>query len=79
MRLQALLQQKPFFALAQAHGWQTVYGIAALAICVPMLVMVFLAKEPPDRDAHSSLREHVACLFEQDGWAFSLKIGRAHV
>lgn len=62
-------------ALAQAHGWQTVYGIAALAICVPMLVMVFLAKEPPDRDAHSSLREHVACLFEQDGWAFSLIYG----
>ena len=23
-------------------------------------------------DAHASFREHVACLFEKDGWVFSL-------
>jgi NNP family nitrate/nitrite transporter-like MFS transporter len=34
-------------------------------------VMLFAAKEPPDRE-HQTLREHVACLFEKDGWAFSL-------
>ena len=38
---------------------------------LPMLVMWFAAKEPPDRE-HQTLREHVACLFEKDGWAFSL-------
>jgi MFS transporter, NNP family, nitrate/nitrite transporter len=27
-----------------------VYGFAALASFVPMLVVAFLAKEPPDRD-----------------------------
>ena len=58
--------------LAQAFGWQTVYGLAALAIMLPMLVMIFLAKEPPDLDAHANFREHIACLFEKDGWAFSL-------
>ena len=37
--------------------------------------MVLFAKEPPDVDSHASLREHVACLFEKDGWAFSLIYG----
>ncbi|MDR7269367.1 NNP family nitrate/nitrite transporter-like MFS transporter [Pelomonas saccharophila] len=61
--------------LAQAYGWQTVYAFAAAAILVPMIVMIVFAKEPPDVDAHASLREHVACLFEKDGWAFSLIYG----
>lgn len=58
--------------LAQAFGWTTVYGLAACAILIPMVVMVVFAQEPPDRDAHASFREHIACLFEKDGWAFSL-------
>jgi NNP family nitrate/nitrite transporter-like MFS transporter len=57
--------------LATAYGWQTVYGLAACTMLLPMLVMWFAAKEPPDRE-HQSLREHVACLWEKDGWAFSL-------
>jgi NNP family nitrate/nitrite transporter-like MFS transporter len=59
-------------ALAQAFGWQTVYGIAAVAIAIPMVVMVVFAQEPPDLDKHASFRDHIACLFEKDGWAFSL-------
>ena len=58
--------------LAQAFGWQAVYGFAAAAICMPMVVMIVFAKEPQDVDRHASLCEHVACLFEKDGWAFSL-------
>lgn len=58
--------------LAQAYGWQTVYGFAALASFVPMLVVAFMAKEPPDRDVHAGMREHLACLLEKDGWVFSL-------
>ena len=58
--------------LAQWLGWQAVYGVAAAAIALPMLVMILLAKEPPDVDPHASLRSHTACLFERDGWAFSL-------
>lgn len=57
--------------LATAYGWQTVYGLAACTMLIPMVVMWFAAKEPPDRE-HQSLREHVACLWEKDGWAFSL-------
>ena len=34
--------------------------------------MILFAKEPDDVAPHASLREHVACLFEKDGWAFSL-------
>jgi NNP family nitrate/nitrite transporter-like MFS transporter len=56
--------------LAMKYGWSTVYGLAACTMLLPMLVMWFAAKEPPDRD-HQTLREHVACLFEKDGWVFS--------
>ena len=58
--------------LAQAFGWTTVYGIAAVAILVPMIVMIVFAQEPPDLDKHASFKDHIACLFEKDGWAFSL-------
>lgn len=61
--------------LAQWLGWQSVYGVAAVAILVPMIVMIMLAKEPPDIDSHASFREHIACLFEKDGWVFSLIYG----
>ena len=37
--------------------------------------MVLFAEEPPDVNSRASLREHVACLFEKDGWAFSLIYG----
>ena len=57
--------------LAQAYGWQSVYGLAALSMLLPLAVMWFAAKEPPDREKQT-LREHVACLFEKDGWVFSL-------
>jgi NNP family nitrate/nitrite transporter-like MFS transporter len=58
--------------LAQAFGWVAVYGFAAVAISIPMIVMVVFAKEPTDLDKHATFREHIACLFEKDGWAFSL-------
>ena len=57
--------------LAQAFGWVAVYGFAAVAISIPMVVMVVFAKEPDDLDAHATFKEHIACLFEKDGWAFS--------
>jgi MFS transporter, NNP family, nitrate/nitrite transporter len=58
--------------LAQRFGWQAVYGIAAIGVLVPVVVMIVFAQEPPDIDKHSSFREHIACLFEKDGWAFSI-------
>jgi len=59
-------------ALAQRYGWQAVYGIAAAAMLLPIIAMVVFAKEPTDVDAHATLKEHAACLYEKDGWAFSL-------
>ena len=58
--------------LAQSYGWQAVYGIAAVFMLLPVAGIVFFAQEPPDIDKHASLKEHVACLFEKDGWAFSI-------
>lgn len=57
--------------LATHFGWQAVYGMAAATMVLPMIVMALAAKEPPDRE-HQTFREHTACLYEKDGWAFSL-------
>jgi NNP family nitrate/nitrite transporter-like MFS transporter len=57
--------------LAMKFGWQAVYGLAALTMLLPFAVMWVVAKEPPDRE-RQSFREHIACLFEKDGWVFSL-------
>ncbi len=62
-----------FFApqLAKAYGWQTVYGFAGLMMLLPFFVMLFLAKEPPDREGDHSFLDHVKCLWEPDGWMFN--------
>lgn len=56
--------------LAQHFGWQHVYGFAALFMLLPLLVMIFLAREPRDME-RQSLVEHLSCLWEKDGWAFN--------
>jgi NNP family nitrate/nitrite transporter-like MFS transporter len=57
--------------LALHFGWQKVYGFAALAMFLPLIVMIVFAKEPPDIE-HQTLRQHLACLWEKDGWVFNL-------
>jgi MFS transporter, NNP family, nitrate/nitrite transporter len=56
--------------LATHFGWQHVYGFAAAMMLLPLVVMIFFAKEPPDIE-HQTLREHLKCLWEKDGWAFN--------
>jgi NNP family nitrate/nitrite transporter-like MFS transporter len=56
--------------LAQHFGWQTVYGFAAGMMLLPLTVMILFAKEPPDIE-HQTLRGHLSCLWEKDGWAFN--------
>lgn len=58
--------------LAQAYGWKSVYGLAAVGLLLPLAVMILYAREPNDVNPHAGLREHTACLYEKDGWAFSL-------
>ena len=57
--------------LAQHFGWHQVYGFAALTMLLPLAVMVLFAKEPPDIE-DQTMRKHLSCLFEKDGWAFNL-------
>ena len=62
-----------FFAprLAKIYGWEHVYGIAAVFMLLPLIVMIVFAKEPPDVE-HQTLGQHLKCLFEADGWYFNL-------
>ncbi len=64
----ALLLAPP---VAEAYGWHAVYGWSAMVMLIPLVVMITMAKEPPD-NAHQSLREHLSCLWEKDGWSFNL-------
>jgi NNP family nitrate/nitrite transporter-like MFS transporter len=57
--------------LATRYGWHQVYGFAGLMMLLPLLTMIIFAKEPPDRE-HQSLKEHISCLWEKDGWTFNL-------
>ena len=56
--------------LAMHFGWQHVYGFAAVAMLLPLVSMIVFAKEPPDVE-HQSLKQHLSCLFERDGWYFN--------
>jgi MFS transporter, NNP family, nitrate/nitrite transporter len=38
---------------------------------LPLCVMISFAKEPPDIE-HQTLRQHLRCFTEKDGWAFNL-------
>ena len=58
--------------LATHFGWQKVYGFAGLMMLLPFVVMLFFAKEPPDREEGHSFKDHIQCLWERDGWAFNL-------
>ena len=62
-----------FFApmLAKTYGWQTVYGFAGLMMLLPFLVMLFLAKEPPDREEGHGFLDQIRCLVQPDGWMFN--------
>ncbi len=64
----ALLVAPP---VADAYGWHAVYGWSAVVMLIPLVVMITMAKEPPD-NAHQSLKEHLSCLWERDGWSFNL-------
>lgn len=57
--------------LATAYGWKAVYGMAGLVMLIPLFVMIVFAREPPDRE-HQTLKEHLSCLWEKDGWVFNL-------
>lgn len=57
--------------LAMHFGWQNVYGFAALLMFLPLAVMIFFAQEPPDIE-HQSIKQHLRCLVEADGWYLNL-------
>ena len=57
--------------LATIYGWRSVYGFAAAMMLLPLLAMIFLAKEPPDR-GQQTIQEYLRCLWQTDGWVFNL-------
>ena len=57
--------------IALAYGWRTAY-LAGAGLMVPaFLVMLFLAKEPPDRQK-KELTEYLKVLIQKDSWVFNI-------
>lgn len=63
-----------FFAppLAKAFGWNAVYGFFAIPILVVIALMWILAKEPPDKMEHKSIKQYLSVLAEKDLWIFNI-------
>lgn len=57
--------------LAIAYGWQAVYGFFIILMLIPMFVMLFFAKEPPDQEK-KKLSEYLKVLVNKDAWVFNM-------
>ncbi|MEX2142488.1 MAG: MFS transporter [Pirellulales bacterium] len=57
--------------LANAYGWQAVYGLAALPMVAAMILLQIFAKEPPDRE-QKKLSDYLRVLVDRDAWIFNL-------
>lgn len=67
----AVLAQLLAPPLAAKYNWQTVYGFSIFLLLIPMLLMVLVAKEPPDTE-HKKLRDYLKVVVEKDAWIFNL-------
>jgi NNP family nitrate/nitrite transporter-like MFS transporter len=54
--------------LAQAFGWQTVIGLAAIPLAVALVVYVIFAKDAPNRPPAKKLSEYLDVLKVRDAW-----------
>lgn len=57
--------------LAAAYGWQSVYGFYIILMMIPLLCMIFLAKEPPDQEK-KKLKDYLKVVVEKDAWVFNI-------
>lgn len=57
--------------LAKMFGWKAVYGLSILPMVLAMVVMQFMAKEPPDRE-HKPLKDYLKVLVDKDAWIFNI-------
>ncbi|MBI5587260.1 MAG: NarK/NasA family nitrate transporter [Deltaproteobacteria bacterium] len=57
--------------LAVKYGWSSVYGYAIILMLIPMALMLFLAKEPPDLE-RKKLSDYLKILVEKDAWVFNI-------
>lgn len=57
--------------LAVKYGWSSVYGYAIILMLIPMAMMLFFAKEPPDLE-RKKLSDYLKILVEKDAWVFNI-------
>src|SRR5262245_50384346 len=61
-----------FFAprIAEATGWQTVFGLALIPVGLTWICFYFLAKDSPDQPAPKRWADYLAVLRQRDTWWF---------
>ncbi|MEK7817578.1 MAG: MFS transporter [Actinomycetota bacterium] len=57
--------------LAKAYGWHLVYAMSILPLLLPMALMLFVAKEPEDRE-HQGMKDYLKVLIDRDTWVMNI-------
>lgn len=58
--------------LAEAMGWEAVFGLALIPILLTLLLFVLFAKDSPNQPAPKALADYAAVLRHRDTWWFCL-------
>lgn len=61
--------------LAGVYGWHTVFGLAAIPLCLAMIVFLVYAKDPPVVRGTQKASEYLSLLREPDAYRFCLFYG----
>ncbi len=57
-------------SLANYFGWQAVFGLALIPLCIALVIYLFTAEEPPQRPAPQRLTQYFTVLRDIDTWWF---------
>ncbi len=57
-------------SLAVAYGWNNVFGLALIPLCVALVVYTLFAKDSPDAPPSKSLHQYLNVLKDKDAWWF---------
>src|SRR5688572_3177556 len=56
--------------LAVAYGWNNVFGLALIPLCIALVVYMIYAKDSPDTPSAKSLSQYLSILKDKDAWWF---------
>ena len=56
--------------LAAAYGWNNVFGLALIPLCLTLVIYTLMAKDSPECPPAKSLADYLRVLHDRDAWWF---------